>query len=306
MMWLTDVRAGAWIAPRLSGWGRVGGVVPRGFEAYARILHPVEATRVEIFDAAGDELEYPSVIDTATWPWAEVARRTGRTMHPLVQWSGLVGSESHVTLDDGWRAQQPRTGFLDPELLASLSETLTRHTSAPDEVVFGVWVGWGEINGSRHILYIAESENGPADVEAAIAELQAESSASVSPLVTAVIDAEQAAQREGVQLHSVLELPGREYVLASITVGELTDPTWPRRAGMGWSDGFEGPMPQLIWPADHAWFVASEIDFDSTIVGGSRALIDAVLAIDALETFEVSADDDLSSLGDTINAAPSA
>ena len=62
-------------------------------------------------------------------------------------------------------------------------------------------------------------------------------------------------------------------------------------------------MPQLVWPADHAWCVASEIDWDSTVVGGSRAAIDAVLATDSLETFEVTADDDLSSEGDTINAA---
>ena len=34
--------SGAWIAPRLGSWGSVGGVAGRGFEAYARVLHPVE------------------------------------------------------------------------------------------------------------------------------------------------------------------------------------------------------------------------------------------------------------------------
>ncbi|RFA07549.1 hypothetical protein B7R21_15270 [Subtercola boreus] len=50
---------------------------------------------------------------------------------------------------------------------------------------------------------------------------------------------------------------------------------------------FEGPMPQLIWPADHAWLVASEIDWDSTIVAGPRTLIDALLSMSAIEALEV-------------------
>jgi hypothetical protein len=35
--------------------------------------------------------------------------------------------------------------------------------------------------------------------------------------------------------------------------------------------------PNLWWPDDHAWCVASEIDFRSTYLGGSRTLIDRVL-----------------------------
>jgi hypothetical protein len=62
-------------------------------------------------------------------------------------------------------------------------------------------------------------------------------------------------------------------------------------------------MPQLIWPADHAWVLASEIDWDSTIVAGSRALIDAVLAFDVVEAFAVDADDSLMSHADLINLA---
>ena len=46
----------------------------------------------------------------------------------------------------------------------------------------------------------------------------------------------------------------------------------------------------LWWPADHAWCVATEIDFAWTYVGGSRACIDALLADPRLETVETSAD----------------
>lgn len=35
--------------------------------------------------------------------------------------------------------------------------------------------------------------------------------------------------------------------------------------------------PNLIWPADHSWLVASEVDFDSTLVGGTTGLIEAIV-----------------------------
>jgi len=43
--------------------------------------------------------------------------------------------------------------------------------------------------------------------------------------------------------------------------------------GAGWEDG-----PNLWWPDDRAWCVASEIDLDETFVGGTRTLIDDILA----------------------------
>jgi hypothetical protein len=55
--------------------------------------------------------------------------------------------------------------------------------------------------------------------------------------------------------------------------------------------------------ADQAWCIASEIDFDSTVVGGSRYLIDAILA-SGLEALAVPEDGDLSENGDRINPKP--
>ena len=53
----------------------------------------------------------------------------------------------------------------------------------------------------------------------------------------------------------------------------------------------EGHSPNLWWPADRAWCVGTDIDAQSTFVGGSRALIDALLHSEALETFEVDSSD---------------
>jgi len=44
------------------------------------------------------------------------------------------------------------------------------------------------------------------------------------------------------------------------------------------------------WPEDHTWVMASEFDWDSTIVAGSRSLVDAVLADERFEAFEVAED----------------
>jgi hypothetical protein len=49
----------------------------------------------------------------------------------------------------------------------------------------------------------------------------------------------------------------------------------------------------LFWPADRSWCVATEVDFDSTLVGGDTALIAAILAAPELEVWEVEPSDDL-------------
>lgn len=231
---------GAWLEPRLGGWGSVGGVAGRGFEAYARVLHPVE-----VDDDAGTPV--------GPWGWAEVAARTGRVVHPLAQWH-RVASVDELRGDvelDGRRVTAPPTGRLDPRLLAALVPALAAATTT-DAVTLAVWEGWGTgvvFSGAR------------------------------------------------------FELPGRAYGLFEGLLTELSDPEWPWDAEIGWRAPFDGPMPQLIWPGDHAWVLASEIDWDSTIVAGSRALIDAVLALEAVEAFAVDADDSLMSHTDVINPA---
>ena len=69
---IAEVSAGDWIAERLRGAvGTVGSLVPRGFAAYARVLHPVE-------------LHYGHPPLT----WAQVCQLTGRIPHVLMQWAG--------------------------------------------------------------------------------------------------------------------------------------------------------------------------------------------------------------------------
>jgi hypothetical protein len=67
---------------------------------------------------------------------------------------------------------------------------------------------------------------------------------------------------------SRLKLPGREYVVLA----------GPLRAAVQVPGRLSPTSPNLIWPADRAWFVASEIDFDSTLIGGSAELIRSIIS----------------------------
>jgi hypothetical protein len=55
-----------------------------------------------------------------------------------------------------------------------------------------------------------------------------------------------------------VRLPNRDYLLFRGSIARAA----------GWQDG-----PNLWWPVDRAWCVASEIDLLHTYVGGSKELI---------------------------------
>lgn len=59
--------------------------------------------------------------------------------------------------------------------------------------------------------------------------------------------------------------------------------------------------PSDWWPADHAWATSNDTDLDSTLVGGTRALIDDLLADDRLEVLPWPVDGSLWSDADTVN-----
>lgn len=60
----------------------------------------------------------------------------------------------------------------------------------------------------------------------------------------------------------------------------------------------------VIWPADRSWCIATEIDYDSTLVAGPRSVTEAILGDERLEAYEVGYEDDLSWAGDAINPTP--
>lgn len=59
--------------------------------------------------------------------------------------------------------------------------------------------------------------------------------------------------------------------------------------------------PNVWWPSDQEWHVASEIDLDSTYVGGTATCIDAILAAPSLEALRVDRSSRVDLAGDGIN-----
>lgn len=47
------------------------------------------------------------------------------------------------------------------------------------------------------------------------------------------------------------------------------------------------PSANIAWPNDRSWFISTEVDFDSTVVGGSIDLCDALMGNEMIETFRV-------------------
>lgn len=231
---LTDVSAGHWLEERLWDWGpavegvRVGCVVPEGFAAYARILHP--ATRV--LEEGGGKLG-----------WASVAAVTGGSMHPEVQFERLARRAPHGVpgLQYG-----PEAGSLPKDETSRLVTILRPFTATPDLCWFAVWEGFGY--GGEFDRYY--------------------------------------------QTMPRIQVPNRAYFLFRGSIETVHTFVWN---GMSWQS------PNIWWPYDRAWCVATEIDLDSTYVGGSEACIDQIVADPDLEVFRTKLDARVDFDGDTIN-----
>jgi hypothetical protein len=257
-----DVTEADWIRERLVGFGAgVYSLVPSGFPAYVRVFHPA----------------YRGGYEKRLVRWAEVAERAGTTMHALAQFHFLnqpLGDAASIS--EAWEVGGPDAGNLEPELLRVLCEVLGRHTATPSACWFCLWDGYGSLHPGGHSFYISARPD-DATWEGALRE------APPAPVETPTPP------------RPLVELPYREYLLfsgpvqAALEMGE-------RSRGV-----FFPQSPNLFWPTDHAWCVATEIDLDSTYIGGSQALADALLADPRLETRRVDANDPISRDSDTLN-----
>ena len=84
---------------------------------------------------------------------------------------------------------------------------------------------------------------------------------------------------------------GRNYLLYT---GELQDIT-------AFYANFLSEPPNIWWPTDLAWFVATDIDLDSTYIGASHECIDALLRHPALEAVLAEYRASVAMTADTIN-----
>jgi hypothetical protein len=256
--WSSDVHRADWIAPRLASWEdeyTITIVVPAGFEAYARVLHPVETAE------NGDRLVR----------WAEVAAWSAMPLRKDAQFHSIALPPTARPGPPPYGSQGPQEGCLylpDAEVLAAIGRDWT---ATPQDCWFCVWDGFGWDTASTFAI-LTETGQRSGIVEEPRRD----------PVPGPV--------REGPRVH----LPHRDYLLyrgPAEAVGTLAS-----------LDGTWGQCPNIWWPADRAWCVASEIDLQWTYVGGPRGLIDAVLADDRIEALPAAPDDPVSRVEDWVTA----
>lgn len=231
-------------------------MVGSGFEAYARLLHPLD--------------EHPGPLT-----WATVARANERILHPSAQWEKINPAATTGRGQPG----DPRWGELDSWALEALCAILTRHTTTPQTCYFAVWEGWGW----QH----KESSSALHNVGSFGALPSSVTSYYAPDGVLPEVQPPQPAPTEW-QLDlsgPTFSLPGRNYYLfedhidATIRIGHWFNENW-----------FSPQSPSFFWPADHTWCVATEVDYDSTMIGGTRELIDHLCASETIEVLQIPPD----------------
>lgn len=100
----------------------IGGLVPRGFPAYARVFAPIS-------DGADK--------GNKTLTWEALSLSVGLRLNAETPWSAF-STETRTAL-------QPLMGSLGPAASHLLAQTLLPHTATTSDCFFALWVGYGGI-----------------------------------------------------------------------------------------------------------------------------------------------------------------
>ncbi|MGH3924283.1 MAG: hypothetical protein ACRDTT_15710 [Pseudonocardiaceae bacterium] len=158
-------------------------------------------------------------------------------------------SESDVGVDVDVDENAP-TGTA--QLRAAL-QTLTRHTRTPEDCYFCLWEGWGsDIQGGGGV-FIADWQTGTVRPGPQVAP-------AFPPSV----------------LHGPkVVVPHRAYYLFRGPVSDFGD--WEAAQEWPGQPRLQMPDPAFIWPADHAWCVANDVDPHWAGIGADVSAIDRLL-----------------------------
>ena len=246
-----------WLIDRVDLWDHEHwptSMVGSGFEAYARLLHPLD--------------DHPGPLT-----WAAAAHANGRVLHPSAWWEKINPAAPRS------RPGGPMWGDLDSWALEALCAILARHTTTSQSCYFAVWEGWGWLQKE------SSSTSGNVGI---FAGLPTSVTSYYAPDgVLPDVRPPQPAPAEW-QLDAngpTFSLPGRNYYLfedhidAAVRIGHWAN-----------ADHFSPQSPSFFWPADHTWCAATEVDYDSTIIGGTRELIDQLCASQKLEVLQIAPD----------------
>lgn len=176
--------------------------------------------------------------------WKEVAAWSGLSLRPDSQFHSIALPTVKPDSPAPWSGQGPEQGTLYPPDAEILVRLLRQWTSTPEQCWFGLWDGYGW-----------ENIQGMAPVGEA-------STVFPDPIPESV--------RRGPRVR----LPNRDYLLYSGPVESAMDSVYLADRGQ---------TPNLWWPDDRSWFVASEIDLAWSYVGGSAGMVESLVSDDRIE-----------------------
>ncbi len=284
--WSSDTAQADWIGPRLSpfGSGVVTSVIPSGFDSYARLLHPAHGR-------SGEPVR-----------WAEVATWSGVPLERDGQFADVAVPRHRPVTPSPAAGGRPEEGSLESADATALVGVLEAHTKAGARCWFCLWEGFGWLGGQGVAMLTWRPRRRWPRIAGLLRPRvgmsprfgrQPRFGLRFGPLFRA-----RSRPRPGIcpgpQPEFVptglvpaaaiagprVELPNRSYLLYS---GEVSDALALLVS--------EHQTPNLWWPGDRSWCVATEIDLPCTYVGGSAELIDAILADPRLEAMPVAAED---------------
>lgn len=209
--------------------------------------------------------------------WAEVAAWSGRTVHPLMAFERISNpSRGYGAGAAPWN-EDPSQGSLDSGDAIALAEFLANFTDTPQQCLFAVWEGYGQFTPGASVSCVAFYRN---DLDAEERLPWSESGVEMQVLVppAEVLTAERLT---GVE---------RNYVLYTGPLSAVTSfhvNLWH--------------SPNIWWPADRKWCVATDIDLDSSYVGGSEACIVSLANNVRFEALPTTLDAPVYMAADTLN-----
>jgi hypothetical protein len=132
--------------------GTVSSIVPAGFEAYAQILHPVEAPLV------GDKLVR----------WNDVTTWGAQVLSAQSAWLAIAMPEQTPQGPRPWRSQGPARGTLHRDDARAPVEVARGLTDTPQQCWCCIWEGFGWWSRSSYGLHVATATppSSPIPIEA--------------------------------------------------------------------------------------------------------------------------------------------
>lgn len=262
----------------------VSAILPSTFEAYARIFHPAY------------KLTYT---ERKVLRWEEVAEQCSRVSHAKMQWNNIFCehfSDYHAAQDKEIKAGSidfPSEGSLTRDMATTLWTLLENYTQA-NNCFFAIWEGYGrhgellkqaptlEIPGRR--FHIFEGE---------ISAIE-NSFYSMFPSEPLIFRSVRAPILFGITIRNPFsKVPKYEPTELDELIRNMPQP-----------EEFEYQSANMWWAADNSWCIASEIDLNTTYIGASQEVINAIVNCKNLEAYQVEITDDITNTSDLINPMP--